>query len=152
MIATPTQFKKSIFIIKFNGNGGQYQDLLSQYGRDAQRLGKTVIGFNYRGVGNSQKTPDTFQDLITDGIAQVQRLLDNGANPEHILLDGHSLGGGIATMVVEHFHKKGHHIYLWNDRSFASISKAAAGIIAPDLPVFSVTQLNHLLKHHPGVL
>lgn len=122
------------FIIKFNGNGGQYQDLLQEYGRDSQRLGMSVIGFNYRGVGSSTKKPDFFQNLITDGIAQVQRLLDEGANPEHILLDGHSLGGGIATMVAEHFHKRGQKLYLWNDRSFASISKAAAGIVAPNLP------------------
>lgn len=122
------------FIIKFNGNSGQYQDTLLEYARDAQKLDMTVIGFNYRGVGKSDKTPETFQDLITDGIAQVQRLLDNGVKSERILLDGISLGGGIATMVAKHFHKNGYPLYLWNDRSFASISKAAAGILAPTLP------------------
>lgn len=120
------------YIIKFNGNGMQYEDAVSSYARDANRLDASVIGFNYRGVGNSKKTPDTFQDLVTDGIAQVQRLLDKGVDSKKITLDGLSLGGGVATMVAAHFHQLGKPVYLWNDRSFASISKAAAGMVAPE--------------------
>lgn len=131
----PTHKKR--FIIKFNGNGGQYQDFLPAYGYDVHKLNATVIGFNYRGVGHSKKIPLSFQDLVTDGIAQVQRLFDDGATAEYILLDGHSLGGGVATMVAAHFHKINMYISLWNDRSFATISKAAAGIISPALPGFA---------------
>jgi hypothetical protein len=122
------------FIIKFNGNGMQYTDALNNYAYDANKLKETVIAFNYRGVGNSKKTPGAFQDLVTDGIAQVQRLLDLGVTPKNITLDGLSLGGGVATMVAYHFHQLGKQIYLWNDRSFASLSKAAAGMLAPTLP------------------
>ncbi|ARB91688.1 alpha/beta hydrolase [Legionella longbeachae] len=121
------------FIIKFNGNGMFYQDVLHDFAYDANKLNVTIIGFNYRGVGNSKKTPETFQDLVTDGIAQVQRLLDSGIDSKKITLDGLSLGGGVATMVASHFHKIGKPVYLWNDRSFASISKAAAGVIAPEI-------------------
>lgn len=120
------------YIVKFNGNGMQYQDALNNFAYDARRLNVSVIGFNYRGVGNSMKTPDTFQDLVTDGIAQVQRLLDSGVESKKITLDGLSLGGGVATMVAAHFHKIGKPVYLWNDRSFATISKAAAGMVAPE--------------------
>lgn len=121
------------FIIKFNGNGMFYQDVLYDFAYDANKLNVTIIGFNYRGVGNSKKTPETFQDLVTDGIAQVQRLLDSGIDSKKITLDGLSLGGGVATMVASHFHKIGKPVYLWNDRSFASISKAAAGVVAPEI-------------------
>ena len=121
-------------IIKFNGNNMQYQDVLFQCASDAYKLNSTVVGFNYRGVGDSTKAPKTFQDLITDGIAQVQRLLDQGVDSKNITLDGISLGGGVATMVASHFHKIGKPVYLWNDRSFASLSKAAAGMIAPEMP------------------
>ncbi len=123
------------FIIKFNGNGEQYLDRIEQYALDADTLQMTVIGFDCRGVGKSKKIPNVFQDLVTDGIAQVQRLLDNGANPKHILLDGYSLGGAVATMVAQHFHKKGLPVYLWNDRSFATVGKAATGLFSPkELP------------------
>lgn len=126
-----------IYIIKFNGNGGQYTDLLKEYAHDAQKLNATVIGFNYRGVGYSSPHPDNYQDLITDGIAQVQRLLDSGVASNHILLDGHSLGGSIATMVAKHFHDKNLPVYLWNDRSFSTLSRAAAGIVTPSSIQFS---------------
>lgn len=123
---------KQYFIIKFNGNGMLYQDALRNFGYDANKLGATIIGFNYRSVGQSKKSPQTFQDLITDGIAEVQRLLDQGVDSQKITLDGLSLGGGVATMVASHFHTIGKPVYLWNDRSFASISKAAAGMVAPE--------------------
>lgn len=120
------------FIVKFIGNGMLYQDVLPVFANDANKLGVTVVGFNYRGVGNSKKPPATFQDLVTDGIAQVQRLLASGVDSKKITVDGLSLGGGVATMVASHFHKIGKPIYLWNDRSFASISQAAAGMVAPE--------------------
>ncbi|VEB34824.1 sidB homolog, substrate of the Dot/Icm system [Legionella sainthelensi] len=128
-----TSLKNQHYIIKFNGNGMFYQDALYNYAYDANQLNLTIIGFNYRGVGNSKKTPETFQDLVTDGIAQVQRILDRGVDSKKITLDGLSLGGGVATIVASHFHKIGKPVYLWNDRSFASVSKAAAGVVAPEI-------------------
>ena len=120
------------YIIKFNGNGGLYQDLIRSYIQDATNLKAKVIGFNYRNVGDSTLQPKQYKELITDGIAQVQRLIDLGVNSTQILLDGHSLGGSIATKVAKHFYDKGQPIYLWNDRSFSSLGKAAAGIITPE--------------------
>lgn len=123
---------KQHFIIKFNGNGMYYGSLLSRFANDANKLGVTVIGFDYRGVCNSTKEPNTFQDLVTDGIAQVQRLLDNGIDSTHITLDGISLGGGVATIVASYFHHIGKPVHLWNDRSFSSIAKTAANLALPD--------------------
>lgn len=120
------------YLVKFNGNGMHYQDALRDFTYDALHLNICVVGFNYRGVGNSQKAPDTFQDLVTDGIAQVQRLLDKGVKSHKITLDGLSIGGGVATLVAAHFHRRKQPLYLWNDRSFAVISKETARIFAPE--------------------
>ena len=68
---------------------------------------------------------------MTDGIAQVNRLLlEKKISPDNILLDGHSLGGSVAVMVAKHFHDKGIKVYVWNDRSFSSLARAAGGIVA----------------------
>ena len=136
-IAAITQINKPVsdqyYIVKFNGNGMQFTDALEQYAHDASQLHCTVVGFNYRGVGNSKKIPERFQDLVTDGIAEVQRLVDAGVNPHHITLDGISLGGGVATMVASYFHLAGVQVYLWNDRSLSSLSATAARMLAPNL-------------------
>lgn len=137
--------KQQRFIIKFNGNGMQYTDFLQDFSQEAEKLQETVIAFNYRGVGNSKKKPKAFQDLVTDGIAQVQRLLDLGADPKTITLDGLSLGGGVATMVAYHFHQQNKQVYLWNDRSFASLSKTVAGMLAPNLSGVTDNLVNNSL-------
>lgn len=113
------------FIIKFKGQKGFYESTLDDYVKDAVSSNMVVIGFNYRGVGHSTKPPLVFQDLVTDGIAQVQRLLDMGVNSEKILLDSESLGAAIATMVAFHFHEKKMPVYLFNSRSFSSLSHTA---------------------------
>lgn len=119
------------YIVKFNGNGGLYQDLVEEYAEDAASLNASVIGFNYRGVGKSELTPTQYYKLVTDGIAQVNRLLlEKGVSPDNILLDGHSLGGSVAVMVAKHFHDKGIKVFVWNDRSFSSLARAAGGIVA----------------------
>ncbi len=147
-ITPMSQVKKPIrdhyFVVKFNGNNMQFADGIQHYSQDAKNLNCSVIGFDYRNVGNSEKEPRQFQDLVTDGIAQVQRLLDIGANPKHITLDGLSLGGAVATMVASHFHQKGIRVYLWNDRSFSTLPKAAVGLLQIDTTSFSgeCTQLS----------
>ncbi|MBA3660300.1 MAG: alpha/beta hydrolase [Gammaproteobacteria bacterium] len=123
------------YIIKFNGNGMLYQDVLANCARDADQLQATVIAFNYRGVGSSSGIPKSIEDLVNDGIAQVQRLLDHGVDAKKITLDGLSLGGAVATLVAKHFHDQKQRVYLWNDRSLSSISKAATGLfLLSDLP------------------
>lgn len=131
------------YVLKFNGNGGMYQDLIEEFAKDAQALNATVVGFNYRGVGKSELKPKQFKKLVTDGIAQVNRLLiEKNVSPEQVLLDGHSLGGSVAIMVAKHFHDKGIKVYVWNDRSFSTLSSAAAGIISNQLPSLSESSLS----------
>lgn len=122
------------FIIKFKGQKGFFESTFDDYVKDAVSSNMVVIGFNYRGVGHSKKSPLVFQDLVTDGIAQVQRLLDIGVNSEKILLDSESLGAAIATMVAFHFHEKKTPVYLFNSRSFSSLSYAAVETKMPGLP------------------
>lgn len=122
------------YIIKFMGNWGLIQEgvNLDAFATDAAFLHANVVAFNYRGVGQSERKPLAYQDLITDGIAQVQRILDSGVDSKHILLDGRSLGGSVATVVAAHFHGQGAPMYLWNDRSFSSLTKAVAGKLLPE--------------------
>lgn len=121
------------YIVKFNGNNTLLETEYDKFARDARRTNSTVIGFDYRGVGRTSKLtpPKCLQDLVTDGIAQVQRLLDQEINSENITLDGMSLGGAVATLVAYHFHHKKQPVYLWVDRSFSSLSKVGAAMYAP---------------------
>jgi hypothetical protein len=134
------------YIVKFNGNGGLYQDLLTEYVRDAKRLEATIIGFNYRGVGKSYPNPRAYQELVTDGIAEVRRLLDSGVPSTQIILDGHSLGGSVAVLVASYFHKRDLPMYVINDRSFSTLANAAAGIVKRivPLPESSLASTSHV--------
>ena len=126
-----TRGRLNCYIIKFIDNGNGFENFIHDFITEAKSLNAVVIGFNYRGVGNSAPVPQRYSDWITDGIAQVQRLLDDGIPSTKILLDGHALGGGIATLVAQYYHEKGQPIYLWNDRSFAILNNPIAGIISP---------------------
>ncbi|USQ13611.1 hypothetical protein J2N86_13145 [Legionella lytica] len=111
------------FIINFNCNFKVYEQSLIEMQDNARDLQTNVIGFNYRNVGRSQGQLQFMCHLIIDGIAQVQRLLDQGVSPENITLNGLSIGGGIATCVAWYFHQQGQKVNLFNDRSFASSLK-----------------------------
>lgn len=117
------------YIVNFVGNGMCYENILEDMESDARELGCNVIGFNLRGVQQSTGKPKSKDDLVTDGIAQVQRLLDAGADPENITLKGHSLGAGVATLVADHFHRHGQKINLFNGRSFSTITNFVVGQI-----------------------
>lgn len=128
----PMHLEANRYIIKFETPGVRCDDLLEFYAYDAIRLKARVVGFDYR----KQKIMadiKAFDSYITDGIAQVQRLLDAGALASQIVLDGFAVGAVIATRVAAHFHKLGLKLYLWNDRSFSSTAKAMQQMgISPD--------------------
>jgi hypothetical protein len=131
IVVKDTPIHERRFIIKFKGNKGLYENSLEEYTENAVAYEATVVCSNYRGVARSQKAPVEFQDLVIDGIAQVQRLLDDGVRPENILLDGESLGAGVATVVAWHFHQKKMPVYLWNSRSFSSLAQVAVSMTFP---------------------
>jgi hypothetical protein len=121
--------KQQQYIINFVGTNGTYEGSMDQMADDAKALQCNVVGFNFRGVMNSTGKPKSADDLVTDGIAQVQRLLDKGVDPQNITLKGHSLGAGIATLVAKHFHDNKKKINLFNGRSFSSITNVVVGHI-----------------------
>jgi hypothetical protein len=112
---------KPIYMVKFNGNGvllcledEAHQDL-------ATELGVSIVGFNYRGVGNSKKIPTKYQDLVVDGISVVEYVMRKLQIPaEQIILHGHSLGGSVATKVASYFARNKQYLGLINDRSFSA--------------------------------
>lgn len=118
------------YIINFVGNGMCAQHIIEDMQKDADDLNATVIGFNFRGVGESTgPAARSSQNLVIDGIAQVQRLLNQGVPAKQIVLKGHSLGAGIATLVAAHFHRQGQEINVFNGRSFSSITNFVVGQI-----------------------
>lgn len=117
------------YIINFVGNAMCYEHIIFSMKKEAIDYKVNVVGFNLRGVGESSGKARSKDDLVTDGIAQVQRLLDSGVSPQNIILKGHSLGAGIATLVTQHFHRLGKPINLFNSRSFSSITNFVVGHI-----------------------
>ncbi len=121
------KIKSQDYLIYFNANNQFYEEKLNYAQYLIEDLECNVLGFNYRGSGQSTGRVKSKDDLVKDGIAQVQKLLDENVDPEHITLYGHSLGGAIATLVTAHFHKQGKKIYVFNDRSFSTITRVAVG-------------------------
>lgn len=120
------------YIINFVGNGMCYEHIIDDMKEDAEVLQANVVGFNLRGVGKSTGKAESKDDLVADGIAQVQRILDQGVSPQNIVLKGHSLGAGVASLVAQHFHQLGQPINIFNSRSFSSISNFLVGNIRLD--------------------
>lgn len=137
------------YIINFLGTSQYYQMNSASYPmvdmliNDARALNCNIIGFNFRGVGTEDNKPRSENDLVTDGIAQVQRLLNQNIAPDKIVLNGVSLGAGVATLVVEHFHNNGINIRLFNDRSFSSMTDVIVGWIR-------IGDLNRFLAQGPA--
>ena len=117
------------YIIHLLGNADYYENNIAEMAEEANEHQCTVVGFNYRGVGQSSKKhyAQSKNDLMIDAIASVQRLLDKGVDPKNILLKGWSLGGALATLTAKHFHDRGKKIYVFNDRSFSSFTNVAVG-------------------------
>ena len=125
--ALEPEYKK--YIIYFTDKNVCFEDTFSALKDDALEFNSHVVGFNYRGVGKSTGYLSSSYDLVIDGIAQVQRLLDQKISPQNITLKGHSMGGAIAALVAHHFHQQMQPINVFNDRSFSTITNVIVGSI-----------------------
>lgn len=111
---------------------------LSKICADAQ---VNIYTGNYRGVGSSKGKPDCANDFVLDAEAMVQHLLSSGVLPNHILVHGFSIGGGVGTEIAA-LHPGMH---LCNDRSFSKLTEAFHEIVPIRLlKKFSVQQLASL--------
>lgn len=117
------------YLICLGGNGECYESMLPEMKKLAVKLNCNVVGFNHRGVCWSTGQTRSQDNMVTDTIAQVQRLLDDGIEPEKITLKGFSLGGAVATLTAKHFHDRGIKVNLFNDRSFSSLTNLLVGHI-----------------------
>ena len=125
----PIDAKYKKYIINFIDKKVCYQEMIHELKADALAFKSNLVSFNYRGVGNSTGYPKSFNDLVIDGIAQVQRLLDQNITPLNITLNGHAMGGAIAALVAYHFHQQKQPINVFNDRSFSTNTNVIVGSI-----------------------
>lgn len=119
------------FIVACMARDQNYINWIKDFNYSAQQIGCTVIGFNYRGIDYSKGMVWTQDNLTDDALAQVQRLLDLGAKPENIGLEGMSLGGAIATISAAKLHDRGLRVKLYNERSFRSVPRLVSGYVLP---------------------
>ena len=99
----------------------EYNSFIKQV---ANKLNANYTMFNYRNAGTSTGNPGSHKDLVVDGIAQVQRLINSGQ--KEITLYGKSIGGTVAARVMRYFvdhPKEGVEFKLIMDRSLSGVLK-----------------------------
>jgi effector protein SdbA len=135
------------FVVSCMARDQNYINWIKDFNYSANKIGCTVIGFNYRGVDYSKGMVWTQDNMIDDAIAQVQRLIDLGARPENIGLEGMSLGGAVATLAAGKLHERKIKVKLYNERSFRTSTRLLSGYILPDAnsnPWNPITWLKYL--------
>jgi len=120
---------KKEYFIHFAGNAMCYEQNLDNLIQQADEFEFNIICFNYAGVSHSTGRTNSKSDAVRAGIAQIERLLAHGVDPENIYTPGRSLGGGFATLVAEYFHSRGKKINLFNQSSFSNITNVVMGSI-----------------------
>jgi hypothetical protein len=117
-------------VVHFHGNGEELADLIPL----AWAFRRAGIGFfaaEYPGYGRAKAYETTEQNLYTDAEAALWHLHNTlGVSPERVVLEGQSLGTGVATEMA----RRGHGVRLVLISPFTSIPDMAAKVV-PLLPV-----------------
>jgi len=116
-----------LYFIMFYGKGEYYESRFRDMARQAKETGASVLGFNHKGVHSSSGKISCLAELVNDGIAVVDFLLQRGVSHEQIILQGNSLGAGVQAMVSEHYRAiNGVPLRQINSNSFKSLSAVIA--------------------------
>lgn len=119
------------FIVACMARDQNYINWMKDFNTTANKVGCSVIGFNYRGVCYSKGMVWTQDNMINDALGQVERLLELGAKPENIGLEGMCLGGAVATLTAAQLNDRGLGVKLYNERSFRSLPHLIIGQVMP---------------------
>eukprot|EP00049_Salpingoeca_infusionum_P002007 m.52809 g.52809 ORF g.52809 m.52809 type:complete len:488 (+) comp11338_c0_seq1:174-1637(+) len=115
------------WILYLLGNGEVYEFMVPELQQLCMHLGVNVFAFNYRGVAHSDGVLSCTSDLVEDCVLCLDYLQQKmGADPNKILVFGHSIGGAIGTVARAAHSPSGP---VLNDRSFSTIGKAAQGVL-----------------------
>ncbi len=108
------------WVVWFNANGVIMEQNLKFMEQYSQALRANAVAFNFRGVGDSSGWPRVSADLVTDGEAVIMHVhREHGVPLHHIVLHGHSLGGGVVGELGARFPQ----CLKVHDRSFASLER-----------------------------
>jgi uncharacterized protein len=108
-------------VLYAHGNGGNIATRASFYRLLTERLGVTVMAFDYRGYGKSEGEPSE-EGLLLDARAARKVLAEKAGVPEQeIVLYGQSLGGGVMVDLAAADGAKG----LILESTFTSLSAVA---------------------------
>lgn len=125
------------FVMLFcHGNGGNLTSRPGYY-RAILETGINLLAFDYRGYGRSEGEPSE-AGTYTDAATAHAWLRARGFAPEHILVWGESLGGGIASHVAASQPVGG----LALQSTFTSISDIGAELF-PWLPVRLISRIKY---------
>lgn len=134
--AEPASPRARFAVLFCHGNGGNLTSRPGYY-RAILEAGVNLLTFDYRGYGRSDGEPSE-HGTYADAQAAYQWLRARGFSPEHILVWGESLGGGIASQVAATLPVGG----LALQSSFTSIPDIGAELF-PWLPVRLLSRIKY---------
>lgn len=111
------------WMLYFGGNAEFLENTLADVSEEADIFGANLILYNARGVGRSNGCVSQISDLVEDAATVAQYVVrKEGINPKHLLLFGHSIGGGLAAQIAFRVFPQS---TLILDRTFSSLCDAA---------------------------
>jgi pimeloyl-ACP methyl ester carboxylesterase len=116
------------YVIMLGGNGTYYELFSSEMAKMADEQ-VTVIGFNPMGIGTSTGLTNGPEDYHASIMAIIENLHANGIPYDHIVLQGHSLGGGIGLEVAEKYQRTDRRVRAIADRTFGRLDNEAGFLI-----------------------
>jgi hypothetical protein len=118
---------EGIYFVLFQGRGEYYESRFRDMAKQAHSTGANILGFNPKGFHSSTGHTKKLSDLVDDGIAVVEYLLQKGVDHRNIVLQGNSLGAGVQEMVVEYFRQnQGISFRQINSNSFKNLASVVA--------------------------
>jgi pimeloyl-ACP methyl ester carboxylesterase len=116
---------EGLLTIFFNGGQGEYYEArFKDMAMQSKATNSDILGFNYRGVNESEGSIENLQDMVDDAINVIQfaiKILHYDA--KNIVLQGNSLGAVVQAMANEYLLRRMRiSLRQINSNSFASLT------------------------------